>query len=544
MFVASFRRGVLALLVLACRAGAQDTDTATFPPKPSSRPALLLPRNSSDSGFGDWRRRPLPRHDKTPAAWTMRAGDWDFLLATPRAMDAMDTSRIIDTTLSSCRGPLAISPEDSALVADARPWAPFDSLVNDRPVLVISIMPVLKNFTEGGFKSLGRPAMIRRGLRFVTQYVYDPARDPVSAALLSRQRIMRPAELARVPLMIMAKGGLPPHPTDQLRLYIPYDAIAPGPNGDIPHTELLIWTRAGGEPDHIPLPGNIMRAIWWDHLGWRGTRLASRDRATSTAPARRTLVRVPTPSDTGLRTALRREREGHDADGTTIMLERLTEPALSVNDRRIALMSLASIFQADDDAPSAALVADELTSMDPCSLTGSAAPANSNLSDDAYSGFRSAEALLDHTRPGVRCTAMRPGAVFLRGLIVPGYGQYTTWSHLLGISGTALTLAGAFTAYGFLQSSKNSYAAYEVNRTGFASYFYTSSKRERGNALTLATASAVLWVGMALEAEIQERVHASRLAAVREFWIRPMLTLGAAPGAGAGLSGGLTLSFK
>ena len=139
---------------------------------------------------------------------------------------------------------------------------------------------------------------------------------------------------------------------------------------------------------------------------------------------------------------------------------------------------------------------------------------------------------------------MRPGAVFLRGLIVPGYGQYTTWSHLLGISGTALTLAGAFTAYGFLQSSKNSYAAYEVNRTGFASYFYTSSKRERGNALTLATASAVLWVGMALEAEIQERVHASRLAAVREFWIRPMLTLGAAPGAGAGLSGGLTLSFK
>jgi hypothetical protein len=345
--------------------------------------------------------------------------------------------------------------------------------------------------------------------------------------------------------MIMAKGGLPPHPTDQLRLYIPYDAIAPGPNGDMPRTELLIWTKAGGEPDHILLPNNIMRAVWWDYLRWRGARLATRDRATSAAPARRILVRVPTPSDTGLKTALRREREGRDAAGTTITLERLAEPTLSTNDRRIALMSLANTFQADDDAPAAALVADELTSMDPCALTGSAGPANPNLSDDAYSGLRSAGALLDHTRPGVRCTAMRAGAVFLRGMLVPGYGQYTTWSHLLGLGGAALTLAGSVTAYGFLQSSKNSYAAYEVNRTGFAPYYYTNSARERGNALTVATASAVLWVGMALEAEIQERVHASRLAAVREFWIRPMLAPAGAPGSGApGVMGGLAFSFK
>ena len=547
MFVALFRYGVPTILMFALSAvvRAQRSDTTTFPPVPSSRPELLTPPSTPDSGFGEWRRRPLPRHDKTPAAWTMRAGNWDFLLATPRAMDAMDTSKIIDTTLANCRGPLAITPADSGLVADAKPWAPFDSLVDDRPVLVISIMPVLKNFTECGFKNLGRPAMIRRGLRFVTQYVYDPAHDPVSAALLSRQRIVRPVELARAPVMIMAQGGLPPHPTDQLRLYIPYDAIAPGPNGDMPRTELLIWTKAGGEPDHIPLPNNIMRAIWWDHLRWRGARLAARDRATSAAPAQRILVRVPTPSDTGLRTALLRERQGRDAEGTTLTLERLAEPALSTNDRRIALMSLASTFQADDDAAAAALVGDELTSMDPCALTGSAGPANPNLSDDAYSGLRSAGALLDHTRPGVRCTAMPPGTVFLRGMLMPGSGQYTTWSHLLGLGGAALTLGGAVAAYGFLKSSRNSYAAYEVNRTGFAAYYYTNSAHERGNALALATSSAVLWVGMALEAEIQERVHASRLAAVREFWIRPMLVPSAAPGSGApGLMGGLAFSFR
>ena len=34
-------------------------------------------------------------------------------------------------------------------------------------------------------------------------------------------------------------------------------------------------------------------------------------------------------------------------------------------------MSLASTFQADDDEPSAAFVASDLTAMDPCALSGS-----------------------------------------------------------------------------------------------------------------------------------------------------------------------------
>jgi hypothetical protein len=512
-------------------AGAQNPgDTAAFPPVPSSKPVLRLAADPADSGFGDWRHRPLPRHDKTPAAWTMRAGDWDFLLATPRAMDAMDTSKIIDTTLANCRGPLNISPADSAHIADAKPWAPFDSLVEDRPVLVISIMPVLRNFTECGFKNLGRPAMIRRGLRFVTDFTYDASRDPVSAVLLSRQRIMRPAELARAPVMVMSRGGIPAHQTDQLRLYIPYDAIAPGPNGDMPRTELLIWTKAGGEPDHIPLPNNIMRAVWWDYLRWRGARLVTRDRATraSLETSRRTLVHVPTPSDPGLKTALQEQKEGRDAESTTLTLERLTEPKLSTNDRRIALMSLASTFQTDDDRAAASLVADELTSMDPCALSGSDAPAAA-MSDEAYAGLRSAGALLDHTRPGVRCTAMRPGAAFLRGIILPGYGQYSTWSHLIGLSTGVLTVAGALTAYGFVTSADHWYARYQTNLSGYAPRYFTTAVSQRNNASTVAIATGVLWLGSAIEAEWQERVHANRLAAIHDFWFKPIMT-GTQPG--------------
>ena len=425
---------------------AQVADTAAFPPVPSVVPTLLLPPDLADSGFGAWRRIPIPRHDKLPAAWTMRAGNWDFLVGTPRAMDAMDSSRIIDTTLANCRKPLNLSEADSARVASARPWAPFDSLADDRPVFVISIMPVLRNFTECGWKNLGRPAMIRRGLRFVTQFEYDPRRDPTSAVLLSRLRIVKPTQLARAPVMVMAKGGAPDQRTDQIRLYIPFDAIAPGLTGDMPQTELLIWTKAGGEPDHIVMPGNIMHIIWWEYLHWRAARLATRDRATSAAPspaAVGVVLRVPSPSDDGLKTAIRQQRAGRFSESATLTLERLTDEKLSVNDRRIALMSMANSFQVDDDAPAAAFVANELTAMDPCALSGSGAPGGPKVGNEAYTGLRNVGAMLDHTRTGVRCTSYAPGATLLRGLLIPGYGQYKTWSHLFGLSATALTVAGA-----------------------------------------------------------------------------------------------------
>ena len=281
---------------------AQAADSAAFPPIPWATPRQLRAPDPADSGFAAWRRIALPPHDRAAAAWNLRAGNWDFLIATPRAVDALASSRLPDSTLANCAGPLDISTNDAAIVAAARPWAPFDSLVSGRPVLVISIMPVLRSGTECGFKSAGRPAVIYRGLRFVTEYAYDPSRDPASAVLLSGSRIVRATMLARAPVVTVSRNGLPRRPTDQLRLYIPYDAIAPMQNGDLPRTELVIWARAGGPPARIPLPADIIHAVWWDYLRWRARRLEIRDRAAASAPssARRVIVAVPTPSDGGL----------------------------------------------------------------------------------------------------------------------------------------------------------------------------------------------------------------------------------------------------
>jgi hypothetical protein len=182
--------------------------------------------------------------------------------------------------------------------------------------------------------------------------------------------------------------------------------------------------------------------------------------------------------------------------------------------------------------------------MDPCALSGGENVGGAAVGNAAYTGMRAAGALLDHTRSGARCWAYRPGVTLLRGLI-PGYGQYKTWSHLIGLSDGALTVLLASTSYLFLQSGNNWYARYQAEKSGIAPRYYTQAVSQRNSASVLAIGTGVLWLGSAIEAEWQERIHASRLAAVHEFWFRPLITNSPAPGGSAlGLAGGLRFEFR
>ena len=544
------RRSLAAALLLTVPATAlhaQAPDTSKVPPEPSSVPVLWRAADPLDAGFATWRRTPLPRHDDVPAAWTLRGGDWDFLIATPRAMDAMDTSRVIDTTFANCRGPLGLSGDESARVTNARPWAAFDSLVNGQPVLVISIMPVLHNFTECGWKSLGRPAMIRRGVRFITSFAYDPARDPVSAALVVRSRIVTPVMLARAPVVIVSGGHEASiRATDQLRLYISYDAIAPNATGDMPPVALMIWTRGGGEPDPIPLPGNILREVWWDHLRWRAARLADLDTALLAGRGAKPagVLRLPHPADGGLKTALRLQSEGRLSAASSLALERLTDNHLTTDDRRIGLLLAANSFQVYSDAPASALLANELTAMDPCALSGSFAR-GVTVENDAYTSAIATGAMLDHTRSGTRCFAYAPGKVFLRGLVIPGYGQYTSWSPLMGkiVAGVAAT--GAIGALVYHIKALNDYSTYRTLLNGYAPAYFGTAQREESQAKAMVLETGAFWVLAALEAEIHERIHAKELAVIHDFWFRPIMAAPNASGAPTpAASGGLTFHFR
>ncbi|MGH7655243.1 MAG: hypothetical protein ACREN6_11335, partial [Gemmatimonadaceae bacterium] len=167
------------------------------------------------------------------------------------------------------------------------------------------------------------------------------------------------------------------------------------------------------------------------------------------------------------------------------------------------------------------------------------------IENDAYTSLRNTGALLDHTRPGVRCTSEKIGVTFLHGLIFPGGGQFHTWSRLVGLSGAALTLAMAYTSYNLLQSANSWYANYQVNLSGYAPRQFTTAVSQRNNASNLAIAAAVVWIGGAVEAEWQERVHAARLAAVHEFWFKPILTAPRVSPTGArGVGAGLKFEFR
>ncbi len=525
---------------------AQQVDTTKFPPDPASTPRVRLPMNEADTGFAAWRRTPQPAH-KTAAGWTLRAGDWDLLVATPRAMDAMDQSHIIDTTLADCRQMLAINAADSAKVVNGRPWAPFDSVVHGRPVLVISIMPVLHNFTECGWKNLGRPAMIRRGLRFVTSYQYEAVRDPRSAVLVVRGRIVTPVMLATVPVGVVAGGGTANmKETNQLRLYVPFESIAPLANGNMPDVTLLIWNRADEKPEQIIVPANILHTVWWDNLYWRAAQLpkvvASNARAFPKA-----MLPVPAPNDTGLKTALRLQRAGRDAEAVNSALLRLNiGQNVSTNDRRVGLMTVAETFQANGDMTSAALVADELTSMDPCAISSTTAVSSKRAATGNPAGderLSEVGALFDRARPNVRCTSQYPGTTFLRGLI-PGYGQFTTWSKLIGLGVGTVIVAGAVIAHNKKTQADALYVTYVNEKSGHASQYYLAATNRKHDAVLVGTVTAALWIATAIEAEVQERVHASRLAAVREFWLRPLIAPVSAANGSLGVSGGLQLRFR
>ena len=455
------RRCVIPLLIVfgARVLCAQTGDSVVPPPAAGAAPSLQLASDPADSGFARWRRTPLPRHDDKPAAWTLRAGEWDFLIATPRAMDAMDTSRVVDRTLESCARPLHIADDDVKHVAAARPWAPFDALVTGIPVMVISIMPVLQNLNECDSGNLGRPSMLRRGVRFVTNYIYDPTRDARSAVLVSRRRVVRPVMLARAPVIVMSRTLMSSTGTDQLRLYIPYDAIAPDSTGALPETELQIWPKGGGPPTTIPLPADIIHAVWWDYLRWRAARLAT--------------------------------RSGTEATNT---LERLAGSKLSINDRRTALRSLADTFRAGDDSRAAALATHELATIDPCA-PGNAAP------------------------PGIRCTALPAGTALVRG-VIPGYGLYSTWSRAAGIMAATLTVGGAVTALTLKSTANTSYAKYLDGRNGNVVNYRLDASRDQQLARSAALMTAGFWLATAIGGEIHERVHAARVAAERDFWVQ------------------------
>jgi hypothetical protein len=145
----------------------------------------------------------------------------------------------------------------------------------------------------------------------------------------------------------------------------------------------------------------------------------------------------------------------------------------------------------------------------------------------------------------MRCTSQVPGTTFLRGLI-PGYGQFTTWSRMAGLGVASLVVTGAIVANNKNQQADALYKQYQITLSARAPQYYLAAHNRQHDAQLVATVAAGIWIGSSIEAEVQERIHAARLAAVREFWLRPFLTPTPASGNGnsLGLAGGLQLSFR
>ena len=163
--------------------------------------------------------------------------------------------------------------------------------------------------------------------------------------------------------------------------------------------------------------------------------------------------------------------------------------------------------------------------------------------DEANPSLREAGSLPGTAPAGVRCIAAPPGRTLLRGMLVPGLGQYSTSSRVVGVAVASLVALGTIESITKLAQSNSLYARYQATHSAQAPQIYNVAQDRRFGAREFAVETGLFWIASAVEAEVQERVHAARIAAERDFWLSPIVV----PSSAAGRSGavaGAALVFR
>jgi hypothetical protein len=507
-------RSVPFLALFACLA--PSTSLAQAPDRPPLAPDSVVSAGASDSAFAAWRVR-VATHGRAGTSFLVEGERFELLFLTPMAVDALGPDSLIVRATRGCQRALQLS--DSVVESTARlhPWARFDSAAYARPLIAVEVLPVERNRFDCHSGLASRFAALARGAQFGVFRAYDDARD-VAAAEFRRGGLLEPAILSgRAPVTRVTHVRTVNDGTSHVRLYIEPAAFAPGPDGRIPPLEVHAWNLVDAEPEILPVPEAVARAIWQQLLPWRAQQLAA-ERRTVAAAGPVPLV-IPAPRDSALRLAHARYERGDHAGAAANALDRLMMwPLPSRPETRGAmLMSAAAFTTFGEDEAMTSLLADVLE-VYPC-LT---------FSPDAPASMRAAA---EQLRPPARCTAHSLPMIALRSL-VPGGGQMTTPRRkrlgLAILGGTAGAYLLADQARRYARDAYAEYRAFNGFTASSAAGLWSKAETGRIVANLFTMGAAVTWSGAAVEALLAERKHARALAAVRDVGRRPAGGAGAA----------------
>ena len=478
------------LVLTGTQALAQTPATATVSQVPAGFPAV-----EPDSALATLSRDSLSLLSNPQVLHT---GRWRIMLSFSEWLVRADVSGFVDRAMKACTVPLSITQEDRQRALHANPWAEFDQAVAERPMMVLSILPVRAGEASCADSLENAPHLAARGLQFLDSTSYSVANDPAEVELLVDGRPASLALVAQAAVLSVNRGATQDR-ARQLRAFASLPLLAPDSTGRLPRVHLRVGSAAAAVVDTVELPDEMLRRAWRQTIPWQVERGRQADAATTF------MLSLPAPMDPALREANVAWQNARTADAAAIARWRLGAPA--IEDRRFAQVVVGSMLASAGNMSASSIVLGDALREAPC------------LSLDARvdAGFRRT---LDAIRPPARCVAENPMKILVRGLVAPGVGQFSSGRRQWGT--VAVAAAGAafgYAAFSEMQT-RSSYTSYQgAQSSDDAIYHYRNASNAQAAARAAVSTGVAVWLFSAVEAAVAEHFHGLRLARVIDYGV-------------------------
>ncbi len=488
-------------LVVLLAAGVALPAAAQRPDAPPVRPDSVLSAGPTGTGFREWREM-IAARGRTGASYLVDGDRYSVLLMTPMAVDALAQDSLIVQATKGCQRALSLGDEQVEWTRSVDPWTAFDSAAYARPLVAIAIYPREQRRYDCHAGNLPRFAALSRGALYGS-FGLPKAVEQVAAVEVRRDGLIEFAALSgRAPVTkvthtrIVNDDG-----SEHVRVWLDPQAFAPDAEGRVPRLEVHVFNPVDPEPDVLPIPDVLIRAVWQQMLPWQARSLDSTD-AQLTPVA----VDFEVPQDSALRAAYEQFRRGAMGAAASGALTRLMfRPRPAQREIRDAMVEAAVAFSMRDRDAEALFLITDVMEVYPC-LT---------LAPEVPQALRE---MADAVRKPARCTSIPLPMVALRSF-VPGLGQATGPLRrrlaLTSFVATAATYAAAEAARSYARDSYRSYVEYQGGESPRAPARYRRAQNARviGNALTIGAVG--LWVGSGVEAVWNEYQHKRRIDEVQ-----------------------------
>lgn len=474
-----FARALAALTLVTLAAAPSRAQQQTGTPVPARQPAGT----------------PAP----APIPVIVPDGRFDVVLLTHASAAALGDASRMREYYRACRRRLAVPPWDSLAVIRSRTWDWSTGGTADPDNLTFLVSRTVSTEVDCLAPDGPRATAFARGFRLTSDTLYPYVTEIASVTVRRGERVIPSGELERIPSTRITMRGLVTVAAGMVRLSVPIDSFAPGPDGQMHDLELEIASADSSAAHVIAIPWVSLRPMWEQVLRSRSSRLAS-------------------------------------AAPSVALLAGLDKPDISAADLLDTRVRLGSHFAEGADTASARVVLGRAVLDEPCLTLGAASPALAR------------EIVANVSRPRDRCRASI-GRTVVQATLLPGLGQTRGITRkLVGaavLGAVVRTLLASQTAN---DEAKSLYAEYlavdgpnQVVTANLAASLYDRAESRRIAGTRLVMLGAGLWGASIAEATFTEYRLTRRLARVQDYQVRAR-SVGPAPGGSQGRLG-LSLNF-